>query len=183
VSSGGSRAANAYDAPRKHGLSIAGGGGKGKGLGYCSLGAVADFFRDANLLIGGENFMSDRPLADAYEGLKDLRRKGGLTAEVQSSFLRAALRDLVETNKALERELAELYANASLYPDASRLTRLIEIKTLAGRVFGDDEKAEAWLRRPNVSLSGQRPVDLLKDELGTAVVREILERIDHGIFG
>src|ERR1700731_1654527 len=32
LSSGGSRAANAYDAPRKHGLSIAGGGGNRKGL-------------------------------------------------------------------------------------------------------------------------------------------------------
>ena len=57
-----------------------------------------------------------------------------------------------------------------------------EIKTLADRIFGDEEKAEAWLHRPNASLSGQRPMDLLKDELGTAVVREMLERIDHGIF-
>ncbi|HMH99559.1 MAG TPA: MbcA/ParS/Xre antitoxin family protein [Bradyrhizobium sp.] len=49
-------------------------------------------------------------------------------------------------------------------------------------MFGDEEKAEAWLHRPNASLSGQKPMDLLKDELGTAVVREMLERIDHGIF-
>ncbi|MGA2288175.1 MAG: MbcA/ParS/Xre antitoxin family protein [Bradyrhizobium sp.] len=62
------------------------------------------------------------------------------------------------------------------------LFRTLEIKTLADRVFGAEEKAEAWLHRPNVSLSGQRPVDLLKDELGAAVLRELLERIDHGIF-
>jgi putative toxin-antitoxin system antitoxin component (TIGR02293 family) len=65
---------------------------------------------------------------------------------------------------------------------SANLVRNLEIKTLADRIFGDEEKAEAWLHRPNASLSGQKPMDLLKDELGTAVVREMLERIDHGIF-
>ncbi|HMM91481.1 MAG TPA: MbcA/ParS/Xre antitoxin family protein [Bradyrhizobium sp.] len=59
---------------------------------------------------------------------------------------------------------------------------MLEIKTLADRVFGDEQKAETWLQRSNASLSGQKPADLLKDELGTSVVRELLERIDHGIF-
>jgi putative toxin-antitoxin system antitoxin component (TIGR02293 family) len=60
--------------------------------------------------------------------------------------------------------------------------RTLEIKTLADRVFGEEERAQAWLHRPNTSLSGLRPADLLTDELGAAVVREMLERIDHGIF-
>ncbi|HEX2366224.1 MAG TPA: MbcA/ParS/Xre antitoxin family protein [Bradyrhizobium sp.] len=54
---------------------------------------------------------------------------------------------------------------------------------VAERVFGDKEKAKAWLNRPNPSLSGRRPIDLLKDEAGTSIIREILERIDHGVFG
>lgn len=58
----------------------------------------------------------------------------------------------------------------------------LEIKALADRVFGDGQKADTWLQRPNFALSGQKPADLLQDELGTAVVRELLERIDHGIF-
>jgi putative toxin-antitoxin system antitoxin component (TIGR02293 family) len=66
-------------------------------------------------------------------------------------------------------------------PSAS-LIRSLEIKTLADRVFGDEEKAENWLYRSNGSLAGQKPADLLKDELGTAVVREMLQQIDHGIF-
>jgi putative toxin-antitoxin system antitoxin component (TIGR02293 family) len=62
------------------------------------------------------------------------------------------------------------------------LVRLLDIRTLADRVFGDETRAEAWLNRPNVSFSGQKPIDLLKDELGAVVVREALEQIDHGIF-
>ena len=61
------------------------------------------------------------------------------------------------------------------------MVRNLEIKTFADRIFGDEEKAEAWLHRSNPSLSGQKPMDLLKD-VGTAVVRELLERMDHGIF-
>jgi putative toxin-antitoxin system antitoxin component (TIGR02293 family) len=57
-----------------------------------------------------------------------------------------------------------------------------QVKALANRVFGDDKKADDWLDRPNGSLSGQKPIDLLKDELGAAAVREILEQIDHGMF-
>lgn len=60
--------------------------------------------------------------------------------------------------------------------------RVLEVCALADRVFGDEKKAEAWLHRPNASLSGQVPFDLLKDEVGAAVVRETLEQIDHGIF-
>jgi putative toxin-antitoxin system antitoxin component (TIGR02293 family) len=62
------------------------------------------------------------------------------------------------------------------------LFRALEIQALAERIFADGKKAEAWLRRPNTSMSGQIPFDLMQDELGAAVVREALEQIDHGIF-
>ncbi|MDP1584453.1 MAG: MbcA/ParS/Xre antitoxin family protein [Bradyrhizobium sp.] len=58
----------------------------------------------------------------------------------------------------------------------------MEIEALADRVFGDEKKADIWLHRPNASMSGQVPLNLMKDELGAAVVREALEQIDHGIF-
>lgn len=60
--------------------------------------------------------------------------------------------------------------------------RVLEVRALADRVFGDEKKAQAWLQRPNPALAGQVPADLLKDDLGAAVVRETLEQIDHGIF-
>jgi putative toxin-antitoxin system antitoxin component (TIGR02293 family) len=66
--------------------------------------------------------------------------------------------------------------------DEEKVVRLLDILTLAHRVFGDEEKAKAWLKRPNATLSGQKPRDLLMDELGAAVVRETLEQIDNGIF-
>lgn len=121
--------------------------------------------------------MSTKP-SEVYERLKDLRRQGGGT-EIRSRIgqqLRAVgLRGMVR--KVDEPDDTSAPANAQ-----ESLIRALEIRTLADRIFGDEQKAEAWLQRPNGSLSGQKPVDLLNDELGTAVVREMLERIDHGIF-
>jgi hypothetical protein len=106
--------------------------------------------------------MSVKPLAEAYEKLKELRRQVDSGGDIA-----LFLQDLE-------------VASADAGPDG--LIRMLEIKALASRVFGDPGKADIWLKRPSATLSGQRPVDLLRDELGTAVVREMLEQIDHGIF-
>jgi Protein of unknown function (DUF2384) len=108
--------------------------------------------------------MSAKPLAEAYEKLKELRRQR-------------------EPNAETPREIELILEGLAELPESNQdLIRTLEIKTLADRVFGDEEKAAAWLARPNASLSGQKPADMLRDELGAAVVREMLERIDHGIF-
>lgn len=134
--------------------------------------------------------MSSKALADAYEKLKELRREGGLNAGIKPRIghqLREMYSDIVRQGvpdrfAELIRKLDTANDSSGKRDDTADLIRALEIKTLADRVFGSEEKAEAWLRRPNTSLSGQRPADLLEDELGTAVVREMLERIDHGIF-
>jgi putative toxin-antitoxin system antitoxin component (TIGR02293 family) len=110
--------------------------------------------------------MSAKPLAETYEELKELRRQGGLDPRIRDVI------DLLKNRLVEERDIA----------DEEKVVRLLDILTLACRVFDDEDKAKAWLKRPNTSLSGQKPSDLLMDELGAAVVRETLEQIDNGIF-
>ena len=126
----------------------------------------------------------NKPLAEAYEKLKELRRGGALASEETTVIdrLDALYREVMAAKSPdrladLIRRLGDGGTHAS-----TNLVRLLDIRILADRVFGDEEKAEAWLNRPSTALSGQRPIDLLSDELGTSVVREMLERIDHGIF-
>lgn len=125
--------------------------------------------------------MSAQLLAETFEKLKELRRQGGLiTEELESDELKDELKK--QLFNLLKLHDAFLKGADKLAQQSDILIRTLEIKMLADRVFGEEKKAAAWLDRPNTSLSGQRPVDLLMDELGTAVVREMLERIDHGIF-
>ena len=134
--------------------------------------------------------MTAHSLAEVYERLKELRRQGEPNPAVQPKIGQQmrALYDHVVRQGVPER-FAELVRKLDKSEDINGessqlavLVRTLEIKTLADRVFGDQEKAETWLHRPNAALSGQRPADVSQDELGAAVVREMLERIDHGIF-
>lgn len=164
--------------------------------------------------------MSPRTRAQAYEELKDLRRRGELqqvkdAKGVLETLATIGYKELMKngvflvpgfakfvvikkpatkaragTNRfnkpmVFKAKPARKIVRARPVKAPSRkheLFRALEIQALADRVFGDEKKANIWLQRPNASMSGQIPLDLMKDELGAAVVREALEQIDHGIF-
>ena len=136
--------------------------------------------------------MSTKPLAEVYERLKELRRQGELPSQwsnggsIQSEIgdqLDDMYNDTVRQSARFGDLIKKLGAPAGeISRQSGSFARVLEIRTLADRIFGDETKAEDWLNRNNPSFSGQRPIDLLKDELGAAVVREALEQIDHGIF-
>jgi DNA-binding protein HU-beta len=166
--------------------------------------------------------MSPRTRAQAYEDLKDLRRRGELqqvkdVKGVLETLAKVGYKELKKTGVFLVPGFAKFVVvkkpatkartkganpiagepmvfkarparkivRARPVKAPSReheLFRVLEIQALADRVFGDEKKANIWLHRPNTSMSGQIPLNLMKDELGAAVVREALEQIDHGIF-
>jgi putative toxin-antitoxin system antitoxin component (TIGR02293 family) len=74
-------------------------------------------------------------------------------------------------------------ATGRLSPDESdkvmRLSRLLEHAT---SVFGDIEKARAWLKFPQRGLGGAVPLDYAETEVGAREVDNLLGRIDHGIY-
>jgi putative toxin-antitoxin system antitoxin component (TIGR02293 family) len=121
--------------------------------------------------------MAPSTRAQVYQDLKELRRRGELPRGSLGATLAgdSAIPDRI-------RRLLSAQGSDDIDGDPERLIRSLEILRVADRVFADVTKAEAWLQRPNASMSGQRPIDLMQDELGAAVVRETLEQIDHGIF-
>jgi putative toxin-antitoxin system antitoxin component (TIGR02293 family) len=48
-------------------------------------------------------------------------------------------------------------------------------------VFGAEDRAATWLRRPNRALNGELPIDLLDTDVGARQIEDILGRIEHGI--
>jgi putative toxin-antitoxin system antitoxin component (TIGR02293 family) len=139
--------------------------------------------------------MSQRSLPELYEELKERRRHGELPdisreslspliGEIASIAKREGL-DMLSHILDMARFEAEHpgeFRHRQTSLTREQLARLLEIHALAQQVFGDARKAEEWLSRPNASLDGQAPAQLLKDDLGTAVVRDTLQQIDHGIF-
>src|SRR2546430_6382100 len=73
-------------------------------------------------------------------------------------------------------------AAGRLSPDESdkvmRFSRLLEHAT---NVFGDIEKARAWLKFPQHGLGGAAPLDYAETEVGAREVDNLLGRIDYGV--
>jgi len=57
------------------------------------------------------------------------------------------------------------------------------IQYQAERVFGNKEKAEAWLRRPKAAFGGRSPIEFADSEAGYLSVKETLAKIDQGYVG
>jgi hypothetical protein len=58
--------------------------------------------------------------------------------------------------------------------------RVGRISVLAGKVFGDREKAQRWLSKPKRALGGKTPLSCLTDKSGEKIVENMLYQIDSG---
>ena len=74
-------------------------------------------------------------------------------------------------------------AAGRLSPDESdkvmRLSRLLEHAT---NVFGDIERARAWLKFPQRGLGGAIPLDYAETEVGAREVDNLLGRIEYSVY-
>ena len=66
--------------------------------------------------------------------------------------------------------------------ESDRLMRLARVVSRAIEVFGDSDKAAAWLNEPNRLLNNTAPIDVLDTDVGTHSVETILGRIEYGVF-
>src|SRR5262249_7498910 len=70
-----------------------------------------------------------------------------------------------------------------LSPDESdRVIRFSRLLRHATRVFGDVERARAWLKHPQVGLGGAVPLDYASTETGAREVENLLGRIDYSVY-
>ena len=74
-------------------------------------------------------------------------------------------------------------AAGRLSPDESdKVIRFSRLLTHATSVFGDLERARAWLKHPQVGLGGAAPLDYASTEAGAREVENLLGRIDYSVY-
>jgi putative toxin-antitoxin system antitoxin component (TIGR02293 family) len=66
--------------------------------------------------------------------------------------------------------------------ESSNLWRLADLITQATRVFGDQEAAERWFLEPAIALDNRRPIELVKTAPGAQLVKELLTRVEYGVY-
>jgi putative toxin-antitoxin system antitoxin component (TIGR02293 family) len=65
--------------------------------------------------------------------------------------------------------------------ETDAVIRYADIFDLAVETFGNEEKANDWLRSPSRALGGKMPIDLATNSCGAADVERELGRIAYGI--
>ena len=90
------------------------------------------------------------------------------------------IRLLTVPERTWRRKLAERKPLTQLQSD--RLFRIAQIVARATEVLGDRARAVRWMTEENRALAGARPLELLDTEIGEAQVRDVLGRIDYGLF-
>ena len=66
--------------------------------------------------------------------------------------------------------------------ESDRVLRVIRVLSCAEALYGNRERALAWLRKPHPRLAGRTPLSLLKTDTGSRIVEELLIQIDEGMF-
>jgi putative toxin-antitoxin system antitoxin component (TIGR02293 family) len=66
--------------------------------------------------------------------------------------------------------------------ESDRVLRIVRILSFAEAVYGNRERALAWLRKPHARLEERAPLSLLKTDTGSRSVEELLIQVDEGMF-
>ena len=106
-----------------------------------------------------------------YRSLESVRERLRLSVPEAATVLHMPARTLARRRQArrLDRD------------ESDRLYRIARVAAQAFAVFGGEDKAAAWLGRPNRALNGEVPIQLLDTDVGARQVEDILGRIEHGV--
>lgn len=111
--------------------------------------------------------------------------RGGVDASVYQTLreiLAISDRQLSRIVRIPPRTLKRRLKYGRLEPDESeRVARVGRLLLRAVEVFEDLEKARRWLRKPQVALGDETPLDHADTEPGARQVEDLLGRIEHGI--
>ena len=66
---------------------------------------------------------------------------------------------------------------------SEKIIELLEVFVFGVEVFENDaDQFKLWLKTPVMALAGKRPIDLLKNSYGQALVMDTLAALEYGIF-
>ena len=66
--------------------------------------------------------------------------------------------------------------------ETGRMLRVARILALADQIFGNHEKALAWLRQVDERLNNPTPLSMVHTESGGRLVENLLWQIDEGVY-
>ena len=106
-----------------------------------------------------------------YRSFESVRERLQLSVPEAGNVLHMPARTLARRRKTRKLDAEE----------SDRLYRVARVAAHAFAVFGAEDKAATWLRRPNRALNGEPPIELLDTDAGARQIEDVLGRIEHGV--
>jgi putative toxin-antitoxin system antitoxin component (TIGR02293 family) len=66
--------------------------------------------------------------------------------------------------------------------ESDKLARLVRIFDHTVSVFGNLDRARAWLNKPRKRFDNRTPLEMIRTEIGGRMVEEMLLQIEYGMF-
>ncbi len=107
-----------------------------------------------------------------FEFSESVRERLGATNEQMAEYIGVSFRTYQRRAQRGKLEDAE----------SAKVEMLDSLLDLGERVLGSEAKAREWLTSPILSLSGERPIDLLETVKGYERVKNKLLQIEYGTY-
>ncbi len=135
-------------------------------------------FDKVSQIISVPGLSSDKDLAALAERGLSVQKFEGLKAKAQMTD--SELHPLVMPRRTLAHRKARRQLLTK--EESDRALRVAYIVAFAETVFGDQDKAMRWLRKPLKALQGRTPIDMIGTEAGARDIEERLYAIDDGVY-
>ena len=111
-------------------------------------------------------------LGISKKDLEDLKAKTRLDYDKLASALSVTRATLI--NKKKQEKF-----NAAL---SERIISLADIYSYGYEVFEDEDRFNKWMFRPNQALGGKLPYEFIDNQFGREEIKNIIGRIDYGVY-
>ena len=65
---------------------------------------------------------------------------------------------------------------------SDRVLQLGALYQYGTEVFGDKESLKEWINSSLIALGGKKPIDFMNNDTGISMIKDLLGRIEHGVY-
>lgn len=126
-------------------------------------------------------------------GIEDLNT--GRSDAVHQGFSTVVYRNIIEKTKLSQNEFQHVthipvstikrrLKNQERFStqESDAIYRLAMLIKLATDLFDDEQKALQWIKQEIYGLGGKRPLDMVSTSVDFEVVKDLIGRLEHGVF-
>lgn len=147
------------------------GSAKGKGMNE-EEGAILVKFGRPSFSISPFEKMDMIEKGISKKALENLKEKAAMDYDQLAKVLNVARATLI-SKKGNEKFNADV---------SDKILGLADIYSYGYEVFGDQDRFNQWIFRANMALGGQAPFDILNTSFGREEIKNLIGRIDYGVY-